>query len=261
MAAMAFVTQPWHVFALRAVQGLFAGYGALTLAMAAESAPRERMAQAIGTVQTAQRLGPALGPVHRRRRSPAGRAAHALSRDRGVLRRGARAAARAVPRAAACITPSDRQIGGACHASRNVLAFENFLLLMAVDLRPAVRRSQLRAGAAALRRRAGRACGSRRVRVGRAVLGAACAAAVGHHFCGRLLRRWSARDVISRAALVSAGAVALFVVIAQCVGARRGGAVFGGGVGVAMTAAYTQRPAWCPPTSAARASGCSRARR
>jgi len=63
MTAMAFVTRPWHVFALRAFQGLFAGYGALTLTMAADSAPKGRMAQAIGTVQTAQRLGPALGPV------------------------------------------------------------------------------------------------------------------------------------------------------------------------------------------------------
>ena len=63
MAAMAFVTRAWHVFALRAVQGLFAGYGALTLTMAADSAPKGQMAQAIGTVQTAQRLGPALGPV------------------------------------------------------------------------------------------------------------------------------------------------------------------------------------------------------
>jgi len=45
------------------VQGLFAGYGALTLTMAADSAPKGRMAQSIGTVQTAQRLGPALGPV------------------------------------------------------------------------------------------------------------------------------------------------------------------------------------------------------
>jgi MFS family permease len=63
MSAMAFVTRPWHIFALRAVQGVFAGYGGLTLAMAAESAPRERMATAIGLVQTAQRLGPALGPV------------------------------------------------------------------------------------------------------------------------------------------------------------------------------------------------------
>jgi DHA1 family multidrug resistance protein-like MFS transporter len=63
MSAMAYVTRAWHVFALRAIQGLFAGYGGLTLAMAAESAPRERMARAIGLVQTAQRLGPALGPV------------------------------------------------------------------------------------------------------------------------------------------------------------------------------------------------------
>ena len=53
MGATAFVTRAWHVFALRAVQGLFAGYGALTLTMAADSAPRGRMAQAIGMVQTA----------------------------------------------------------------------------------------------------------------------------------------------------------------------------------------------------------------
>ena len=66
MVSMAFVTKAWHVFALRAIQGLFAGYGALTLTMAADSAPRDRMAQAIGQVQTAQRLGPALGPHHRR---------------------------------------------------------------------------------------------------------------------------------------------------------------------------------------------------
>ncbi len=49
MAAMAFVTRAWHVFALRVLQGLFAGYGALALTMAADSAPRERMAYAIGT--------------------------------------------------------------------------------------------------------------------------------------------------------------------------------------------------------------------
>ena len=63
MAAMAFVTKAWHVVALRALQGLFAGYGALTLTMAADLAPRDRMASAIGVVQTAQRLGPALGPI------------------------------------------------------------------------------------------------------------------------------------------------------------------------------------------------------
>ena len=63
MAAMAYVNRPWHVFALRALQGFFAGYGALTLTMAADSAPRDRMASAIGFIQTAQRLGPALGPI------------------------------------------------------------------------------------------------------------------------------------------------------------------------------------------------------
>ena len=63
MTAMAYVTRPWHLFALRAIQGFFAGYGPLTLSMAALSAPREKMAIAIGTVQTAQRMGPAIGPV------------------------------------------------------------------------------------------------------------------------------------------------------------------------------------------------------
>jgi MFS transporter, DHA1 family, multidrug resistance protein len=62
-AAMGFVTAPWQLLALRALLGLFAGYGALTVSMAAESAPRHRMAQAIGFVQTGQRLGPAMGPV------------------------------------------------------------------------------------------------------------------------------------------------------------------------------------------------------
>jgi DHA1 family multidrug resistance protein-like MFS transporter len=63
MGLMAFVTAPWQVFALRAIQGLFAGYGPIALTMAAESAPPEQVATAIGWVQTAQRLGPALGPV------------------------------------------------------------------------------------------------------------------------------------------------------------------------------------------------------
>lgn len=62
-AAMAFVTAPWQLFALRALLGVFAGYGALTMSMAAQSAPRDKMADAIGMVQTGHRLGPAIGPV------------------------------------------------------------------------------------------------------------------------------------------------------------------------------------------------------
>ena len=63
MTLMGLATQPWQLFALRALQGLVAGYGPLTIAMAAESAPRDRMAHAIGLVQTAQRVAPAVGPV------------------------------------------------------------------------------------------------------------------------------------------------------------------------------------------------------
>lgn len=63
MGLLAFVRAPWQVFVLRAIQGFFAGYGPIALTMAAESAPPEQMASAIGWVQTAQRLGPALGPV------------------------------------------------------------------------------------------------------------------------------------------------------------------------------------------------------
>ena len=62
-AGMAFVTAPWQLFALRALLGVFAGYGALTISMAAQSVPRDRMARAIGAVQTGHRLGPAIGPV------------------------------------------------------------------------------------------------------------------------------------------------------------------------------------------------------
>jgi MFS family permease len=61
--AMAFVTAPWQLLGLRALLGLFAGYGALTVSMAAESVPRREMARAIGVVQMGQRLGPAVGPL------------------------------------------------------------------------------------------------------------------------------------------------------------------------------------------------------
>jgi DHA1 family multidrug resistance protein-like MFS transporter len=63
MTVMASVSHPWQVFALRCIQGFFAGYGPLAMVLAAESAPRDQMATAIGWVQSAQRLGPALGPV------------------------------------------------------------------------------------------------------------------------------------------------------------------------------------------------------
>ncbi|HEV3486617.1 MAG TPA: MFS transporter, partial [Vicinamibacterales bacterium] len=130
MASMAFVTEAWHVFALRAVQGLFAGYGALALAMAADSAPKDRMSSAIGIVQTAQRLGPALGPVI------GGAVAQLVGLRRAFLVTAAFYVVALVvvfvlyhePRTHAA---SAERRGGAV-TFRNVLAFENFILLIVV---------------------------------------------------------------------------------------------------------------------------------
>ncbi len=148
MAAMAFVTEAWHVFALRAIQGLFAGYGALALTMAADAAPRDRMAFAIGTVQTAQRIGPARRTNHWRdgradRRSQAG-----VSGDGGVFSGGARARVHDVSRASSP-RPQRRQGRRTNHVSQRSCARE----LRAAHrgrVWSAVRRSQFRSRAPAL---------------------------------------------------------------------------------------------------------------
>jgi MFS family permease len=243
MAAMAWVTKPWHLFALRAVQGLFAGYGALCLAMAAESSPTDRVAQSIGTVQTAQRLGPALGPVL------GGVVAGLVGLRTAFL---VTAAFYVIALAQLLILYEEPPLhrADATLPTRvtftNVLAFENFLILMAAIFGlQIVDRSfgpVLPLHVAALGVPA-----SRVAFVSGAVFSSlACSAALGHHLCARLLQRWSARDVISSAALVAAGAVALFVVIASAWALVVAAAVFGGSIGAAMTAAYAAAAAVVP---------------
>lgn len=238
MAAMAFVTRPWHVLALRAVQGFFAGYGSLTLTMAAESAPREKMALAIGLVQTAQRLGPALGPVIGAviaglvgLRSTffvtAGFYACAFFlvlftyREPSTIK--ARTAENAVDRV----------------SFRNVLAFQNFILLMTVIF-----------GLQFVDRSFGpilplyvEASGVPRERVplvaGILFSVLAGAGAIGHHWCGRLLRVRTARRVIAGGTLMAALAVGVFGTWAPLPLLAVSSAVFGLGLGAAMTAAFT----------------------
>jgi DHA1 family multidrug resistance protein-like MFS transporter len=130
MTLTAYVDEAWQVFALRAVQGIFAGYGSLTLTMAAQSAPPGRMAQAIGTVQTAQRLGPALGPVI------GGVVAGLVGLRRAFLvTAGFYAVALVlvffVYRDVDAPDPRARRSSGRI-SFRDILAFENFLLLMGV---------------------------------------------------------------------------------------------------------------------------------
>ena len=245
MAAMAFATEPWHLFALRVLQGFFAGYGALCLAMAAESAPPGKLAQSIGLVQTAQRLGPALGPV-----------IGALVSGAVGLR--ATFFVTAVFYAVAfglvlwmyTETPAAgakarRESGGAV-TFRNALAFENFLLLMAVifgfqfvdrSIGPIL--PLVIAGMEPLESKAA-------VTSGVLFSIVACSAAVGHHYCARLLRRWTSRDVISRAAVVAAASSLAMSLAPGEITLALTCCVFGLSIGAAMTAAYTAAAASLP---------------
>jgi DHA1 family multidrug resistance protein-like MFS transporter len=237
MAAMAFVTKAWHVLALRALQGLFAGYGALTLAMAADSAPRERMATVIGRVQTAQRLGPALGPVI------GGTVAQLVGLRRAFLVTASfYLAALVLVFVMYREPPPSRAVGHRRDQRvtfRNVLAFENFILLMAVVF-----------GLQFVDRSFGpvlplyiTALGTplEAVPIVSGVLfsiGAGCAA-VGNHICGALLQRASPRAVIAGSATAGACGTLVYVLAGSTGLLVMGTAIFGLAVGVASTAAYT----------------------
>ncbi len=239
MGAMAFVTRAWHVFALRAIQGLFAGYGALTLTMAADSAPKGRMAQAIGTVQTAQRLGPALGPVF------GGTIAAIVGLRRAFL------VASACYLVAAVVVlvmyqeqehhaaPEARDDRGASVTFRNVLAFENFLLMMAVIFGlQFVDRSfgpilplyvgELGITAAHIPLMSGTLFS----------IGAG-AGALGHHYCAALMKRLSATSVIARACAVATLGAVIYVVARDVRLLFAATPLFGVAIGAGMTAAYT----------------------
>ncbi len=251
MAAMGFAQAPWHLFALRLVQGFFAGYGALCLAMAAEGAPEGRMAQSIGLVQTAQRLGPALGPV-----------------IGGVV------AARVGLRTTFLVTASFYLVAfvlvavvyvekapsaGTSHAAApservtfsNVLAFENFLLLMALifgfqfvdrSLGPVLPLHLSSIGVP-----------DSKVALASGVIfsALACAAALGHHLCAKFLSRWGARRSLTRASLMAAAGAAGMTLSANVWLFGATASIFGIGIGVAMTAAYTTAASAIPETARA----------
>jgi MFS transporter, DHA1 family, multidrug resistance protein len=237
MAAMAFVTRPWHVLALRAVQGLFAGYGALTLTMAADSAPRDRMASAIGTIQTAQRLGPALGPVI------GGSVAQVVGLRHAFL---VTAVFYVVALVLVFVMYDERGVHQEIARDktgrisfRSVLAFDNFILLMAVifglqfvdrSFGPVLPLYVTQLGTPAARVP---------LVAGALFSMAAGAGALGHHFCGRLLRVASARTVIAAAAALGALGVLAYAVARGTGLLLVGTPIFGLAIGVATTAAYT----------------------
>jgi MFS family permease len=248
MAATAFVTRPWHVFALRVIQGLFAGYGALTLAMAADSAPKGQMAQAIGTVQTAQRLGPALGPVL------GGSIAAIVGLRRAFLVTSACYFIALVimffmyddpaPPSPAESDRASARPGGEARAAgrvtfRNVLAFENFLLMAVVifglqfvdrSFGPVLPLYVAQLGT-----------GASRVALVSGLLFsiAAGAGALGHHVCARLLRKRTATGLIATASAVAAAGSLAYLAAGDVRWLFAATAVFGLAIGVGTTAAYT----------------------
>jgi DHA1 family multidrug resistance protein-like MFS transporter len=237
MSAMAFVTRTWHLFALRAALGLFAGYGALTLSMAARSAPREQMVIAIGTVQTAQRLGPTLGPVIGGILAP-------FVGLRNAFLCSAMFYALGFVVVLTLYHETDRLPSGAPEETGrvtfgNLLAFENFLLLILVIFGLQMVERSLGPVLPLYIGRLGFA--PERVPIISGLLFSAVAfgAAFGHHLASALLKRFSARVVIALVSLIASGALATFTtsyLLAVLVIAM---AVFGVCIGIAMTTAFT----------------------
>ena len=237
MAGMAFVTQAWHVFALRAMQGLFAGYGALALTMAAESAPRDRMGHAIGQVQTAQRLGPALGPIM------GGIVAQLVGLRNAFLVTSAFYVVALVmvfflyhePRADHHAEVRER---GPVRF-RTVLAFENFVLLMAVVFGLQFVDRSFGPILPLYLAQLGVPIGRVPVTAGMLFSIAAGTAALGNYVCGRLLRRASPRSVIAGSAAAGAAGAVLYAVAPDSAWVFAVTPIFGAAMGVATTGAYT----------------------
>jgi len=243
MVLMAVATEAWHLFALRALQGFVAGYGALAIAMAARSAPREKMATAIGWVQTAQRLAPAFGPVVGGLLSPVvglrntffvAAAVYALAFVLFTV------LYREPPRAQAS------KPGSVPVAFSNILAFENFLLLMLVIFGLQVVDRSL--GPVLLLHLEGlgyeTTAATRLVGVLFSML--ALSGALGNQLASMALRRASAQVVITLAIVTAAAALAWFAASATSWALIVALTVVGAGIGIATTAAFTAAGAVIP---------------
>ncbi len=244
-AAMAFVTAPWQLFALRALLGVFAGYGALTVSMAAESVPREQMARAIGTVQIAQRLGPAIGPVVGGLLAP-------LVGLRGTFLIAAAFYLTAVVLVARLyVEPRSRQARGGGRRLRDVLGqlyrtpgfvmvFVVILCLQLVDrsFGPILPLYVEQLGLP-----------DSRVTLVSGVLFsmAALFAALGHHVAESLMLRWSPRTLVVACAVATAAALLGLVLIPSVWAFALALAIAGVAIGVGMTSAYTSGGRLLPP--------------
>jgi MFS family permease len=236
MALMARASEVWQLFALRILQGLLAGYGSLTLTMAATSAPREQMAQAIGAVQTAQRFGPAIGPLI------GGVLASAIGLRRTFLVSSA-VYGLAFVMVSLMYTETKQPVEQARreeHVSfSNVLAFENFLVLMLVIfLLQVVDRSF---GPVLLLHviQVGYLSSQASLLVGGLFSILAVSSVAGYQLAAALLKRTTARAVIVAAVLAAASSLATFAMVESAWLLMLTIASFGLAAGTALTTAFT----------------------
>ena len=245
MAAMSFVTEPWHVLALRGVLGLLTGYGGLMLTMAAESSPPATVGASIGMVQTAQRLGPTVGPVI------GGLIAGLFGlRLAFLITAGLYGIALVLlftlyDERATHAAPARAEERGRLGV-RDALTLQNFALLMAVlfcchfverSFGPILPLYIEQLG----------------VRSGRVAFGAgllfsiaALAGAIGHHTAGTLLVRHRPRLIIGVGAMGAAAASALMAGAVNVWMLGGAAALFGTSVGVATTETYAAAAAVIP---------------
>jgi MFS family permease len=243
-AAMAFVTAPWQLVALRGLLGVFAGYGALTMSMAAESVPRARMAKAIGYVQMGQRLGPAVGPV------VGGFLAPVVGLRRAFLVTAAFYLAALLMMGVFYKEPRARQVREAQRSLlsvfRELASTPGFLLTLAVIFTlQTVDRSfspilplfveQLGVATARVATVSGLLFS----------LVAVCAA-IGHTAAGAVMARWLPRTIMTSVAASTALALIVIVVFPSLWTLTAALMVASLGIGVAMTAAYSVAGALLP---------------
>jgi MFS family permease len=241
MAATAYVSEPWHVFALRCVQGFFAGYGALALTMAADSAPEGRMAGAIGTVQVAQRLGPAVGPVI------GGVVAELVGLRRAFLVAAGFYAAGFLlvlflyreDRGAGRAGGSERDTAPLLQRFREVLTLPRVAGMMAAMF--VLQLADRSFGPVLPLYVAAHGTEGSRVALVSGVLFSliAGAGALGNVACARLMRRYRPSRVILVSSAVGALGVLLYAAWPSTLVMGLGSIVFGASIGVAMTATYT----------------------
>ena len=241
MTLMGLASEPWQLFLLRALQGLVAGYGPLTIAMAAESAPREKMAHAIGLVQTAQRVAPAVGPVI------GGVLAQAVG-----LRNSFFVAGGVYGLAFALVTVLYRETGRLAREAesrtrvpmREILSIRNLMLLMGVIF--GLQLTERSLGPVLLLHVESLGYARAALFVGLLFSLLSVAGALGHQIAAGALARASARRVIATAIVAAAVGLAVFIVSSAAWALMGGILAVGIGVGVAMTAAFTAAGASIP---------------